>query len=542
MKLRTQIVALGLAGTLMAAMAGGIGLASAAWLGDALEGSLLASQALRASQEADMMHDAIRGDGQLALLGALQGNPAGIEAAGKGLKEHGKTFSRALDELQNLPQTPQSRAALAAVQPLVNSYMAAANRLHEATGKGQQPPQEVVQALQATFEELEGKMAALSDSIEQHGDELNRTAKTRIGKARLAISATLALCMAAMLGLSFWLAHRIRLPMAHAVGVADRLAQGDLTASIEPAGNEETAQLLRSLKRMQAGFAEIVREVKANADAVASASQQIARGNQDLSGRTGGQASALQETAATMEQLGTTVRHNAESASQANRLALDASSVAGKGGEVMKQVVHTMTGINESSRRIADIIGVIDGMAFQTNILALNAAVESARAGEQGRGFAVVASEVRSLAQRSAAAAREVKNLVSSSVVHVEQGSALVDQAGQTMQEIVGAIGRVTDIVAAISSASEQQSKGVSQVSQAVSNMDQATQTSSALIEQTAAAAESLDQQARQLVQAVAAFRLDQRPSATGWSVTAANAAAAAGQAGGQGIRAAVEP
>jgi methyl-accepting chemotaxis protein len=239
-----------------------------------------------------------------------------------------------------------------------------------------------------------------------------------------------------------------------------------------------------------------VTEVRLGSDSVATASQQIAQGNQDLSGRTEQQASALQQTSATMEQLGTTVRHNADSARQANQLALGASSVAERGGQMVGQVVQTMKGINDSSRRIADIIGVIDGIAFQTNILALNAAVEAARAGEQGRGFAVVASEVRSLAKRSADAAREIKTLISASVERVEHGSEQVDQAGKTMTEIVAAIARVTAIVAEISSASAEQSTGVGQVSEAVQQMDQATQQNAALVEESAAAAESLQQQA----------------------------------------------
>jgi methyl-accepting chemotaxis protein len=252
----------------------------------------------------------------------------------------------------------------------------------------------------------------------------------------------------------------------------------------------------------------IVSAVRGNSDGVATASAQIAQGNADLSQRTEQQASALQQTAATMDELGATVRNNADNAQQANQLAAGASSVAARGGEVVGQVVGTMRGINDSSKKIAEIIGVIDGIAFQTNILALNAAVEAARAGEQGRGFAVVAGEVRALAQRSAAAAREIKALITSSVEQVEHGSALVDQAGHTMEEIVGAIRRVSDIVAEISTASHEQSSGVGQVGQAVAQMDQSTQQNAALVEQSAAAAESLKQQAQELVDTVAVFKL----------------------------------
>jgi len=294
---------------------------------------------------------------------------------------------------------------------------------------------------------------------------------------------------------------------AAASDVAARVALGDLSVPV-PTRPGDTTSLMASMARMQASLIQVVTKVRANSVSVATASTQIAQGNQDLSGRTEEQASALEQTAATMEQLGTTVRHNADSAKQANQLAQGASAVAAKGGQVVGQVVTTMQGISDSSRKIGDIIGVIDGIAFQTNILALNAAVEAARAGEQGRGFAVVASEVRNLAQRSADAAKEIKTLIGHSVTQVEQGTVLVDQAGQTMGEIVGAIQRVSDIVAEISAASGEQSSGISQVGDAVSQMDQATQRNAALVEESAAAAESLKGQAQQLVQAVAVFKL----------------------------------
>jgi methyl-accepting chemotaxis protein-1 (serine sensor receptor) len=299
-------------------------------------------------------------------------------------------------------------------------------------------------------------------------------------------------------------------PIERAAEVARTVASGDLTHQFDAQGRDECAQLLAALKAMQESLLHVVGDVRANAESVASASAQIAQGNQDLSSRTEQQASSLQQTAATMEELGTTVRQNAHNAQQANQLAQGASAVAVKGGEVVGQVVETMKGISESSRRIAEIIGTIDGIAFQTNILALNAAVEAARAGEQGRGFAVVAGEVRTLAQRSAEAAREIKSLIGASVERVEQGTALVDQAGQTMDEVVASIKRVSDIVAEISAASAEQSSGVGQVGQAVGQMDQATQQNAALVEESAAAAESLKTQANALVRAVSVFKLAQ--------------------------------
>jgi methyl-accepting chemotaxis protein len=298
-------------------------------------------------------------------------------------------------------------------------------------------------------------------------------------------------------------------PILQAVQVAEAISEGTLCNDIQPRGRDESARLLQALAAMQARLAGIVGHVRQGSESVATASSEIAQGNSDLSARTEQQASALQETAASMEQLGSTIRHNAHSAEQASRLAASASAVAVQGGDVVGRVVQTMKGINDSSRRIGDIVGVIDGIAFQTNILALNAAVEAARAGEQGRGFAVVASEVRSLAQRCAQAAREIKGLIGTSVERVEQGSALVDRARSTMTEVVESIQRVAGLMGQISNASAEQSSGVAQVGQAVTQMDQATQQNAALVEQSAAAAESLRSQARQLVAAVAVFRLD---------------------------------
>ncbi len=292
-----------------------------------------------------------------------------------------------------------------------------------------------------------------------------------------------------------------------AAALAEAIAAGDLTRPVQVKQGDTTSMMAR-MAAMQRSLASVVGQVRQNSESVATASAQIAQGNHDLSGRTEQQASALQQTAATMEELGTTVRNNADSARQANQLARNASEVAGHGGDVVGQVVTTMRAINDSSRKIGDIIGTIDGIAFQTNILALNAAVEAARAGEQGRGFAVVAAEVRSLAQRSAEAAKEIKSLIGRSVEQVEQGTTLVDAAGRTMGEIVSSIQRVSDIVAEITSASVEQSSGVQQVGDAVSQMDQATQQNAALVEESAAAAESLKTQAQALVQAVSVFRL----------------------------------
>jgi len=302
-------------------------------------------------------------------------------------------------------------------------------------------------------------------------------------------------------------------PLERAIQVFERMASGDLATRMEgqtAAGRrDETARLMHAVSSMQTSLQQIIGQVRTGSDSIASATKQIAAGNADLSQRTEQQASSLEETASSMEELTSIVKQNADNARQASTLAVNASDIAVKGGEVVGRVVDTMAGINESSRKIADIIGVIEGIAFQTNILALNAAVEAARAGEQGRGFAVVAGEVRSLAQRSATAAKEIKELIGDSVGRVQNGTTLVAEAGTVIDEVVVAVRRVTDIMGEISAASEEQSSGIEQVNQAVTQMDQVTQQNAALVEQAAAAAESLEEQAEALRSAVSVFRVE---------------------------------
>ena len=354
------------------------------------------------------------------------------------------------------------------------------------------------------------ELGAYVKILEQGRDDAKAEALGRAGVAEGWGMAAMVLVALLSIGAVLALLRSITGPLEQAVQVADRIAEGDLTHDVRTDRHDEIGHLLQAVARMTVRLREVVGKVRVGSESVATASSEIAQGNQDLSARTENQASALQQTAASMETLNHTVQQNADNARQANQLAQSASRVAAEGGEVVAQVVTTMQGINQSARKIHDIIGVIDGIAFQTNILALNAAVEAARAGEQGRGFAVVAGEVRSLASRSAEAAREIKGLITDSVARADTGAGLVDQAGSKMQEIVTSIQRVTDIMAEISAASTEQSQGMLQVGQAVQSIDQVTQQNAALVEQMAAAAGSLRAQAQDLVQTVAVFRIDE--------------------------------
>ena len=359
----------------------------------------------------------------------------------------------------------------------------------------------------AYFKVLE-ELIELQSRLMDEASELSATVVSQTRMLLLALSFA-AIVISVVLGVLT--TRSITRPLNEAVAVARRVADGDLAGTIVVNSRDETGQLMQALKDMNASLAGVVGEVRQGTDTIATASSQIAAGNHDLSSRTEEQASALEETAASMEQLTSTVQQNADNARQANQLAVSASSVAVRGGAVVSQVVGTMGEINASSRKIVEIIGVIDSIAFQTNILALNAAVEAARAGEQGRGFAVVAAEVRSLAKRSAAAAKEIKTLIGNSVDRVQEGNRQVLEAGRTMDEIVDSVRRVTDIMGEIMAASHEQNSGINQINQAITQMDQVTQQNAALVEQAAAAAQSLQEQATSLVSLVSVFKLDGR-------------------------------
>jgi methyl-accepting chemotaxis protein len=416
-----------------------------------------------------------------------------------------------LDKLAALIKSEEGKIKLKAVQAARDVYRTSQQAFLELVDAGKK--QEAATFLltqvrkdQRNYFDTVRELIKLQDArVRDSGQRAEETYRSA-SRWLMGVAAT-ALALGA--AVAFWITRSITGPLRQAVDVARTVATGDLRTKIEVHATDETGQLLQALRDMNAALVNIVGEVRSGTETIASASQQIASGNADLSSRTEAQASSLEETASSMEELTATVKQNADNARQANQFAVSASEVAEKGGAVMAEVVDTMGAINESARKIVDIIAVIDGIAFQTNILALNAAVEAARAGEQGRGFAVVASEVRSLAQRSAAAAKEIKALIDNSVDKADAGSRLVDQAGTTMREVVDSIRRVTDIMGEISAASQEQTEGIGQVQLAVSQMDQATQQNAALVEEAAAASESLREQAAKLAQTVAVFKLD---------------------------------
>ena len=409
---------------------------------------------------------------------------------------------------------PAEEAAFAKVDAAWKADQAALDGLLKLLPQSEiQPDTPVLQYLRGNVVQpsiaLGGSMAELGKLLEDGARQVSDDNTALYERSRNITLLLIVMGVVVGVGLGLLISRSVTGPVHQAVESATRMSQGDMSVPMSAQGQDEVAQLLRALENMRGQFAQIVSRIRQGSDSVSTASSEIAEGNQDLSARTESQASALEETAASMEELSSIVRQNADNARQADQLAQSASSVAIQGGEVVSQVVDTMKGINDSSRKIADIISVIDGIAFQTNILALNAAVEAARAGEQGRGFAVVAGEVRNLAQRSAAAAKEIKDLITDSVGRVEQGSALVDKAGTTMQEVVGSIRRVTDIMGEISAASSEQSAGVGQIGEAVQQMDHATQQNAALVEEMSAAATSLRTQADDLVQTVAVFKVN---------------------------------
>jgi methyl-accepting chemotaxis protein len=409
--------------------------------------------------------------------------------------------------------TDEDRQLLEKLRTLEARYLPIANNIVvlATTQRNGDATKAITQECMPLLIQVSAHVEAFEKVLQAETDLKATTVQATAHNAKMTSVLISAISLLIGIALAWRLTRSITAPLNEAVAVAQRVASGDLTSTIVVTTRDETGQLMQALKDMNDSLVNIVGEVRHGTDTIATASAEIAAGNMDLSTRTEQQASSLEETASSMEELTSTVKQNADNARQANQLAVSASQVAIKGGEMVTQVVGTMEAINTSSRKIADIIGVIDGIAFQTNILALNAAVEAARAGEQGRGFAVVASEVRNLAQRSASAAREIKGLITDSVEKVDAGTKLVDQTGTTMRDIVDSVRRVTDVISEISAASQEQTSGIEQINMAITQMDEVTQQNAALVEQAAAASDAMREQANTLTQVISVFKIDVR-------------------------------
>ena len=442
------------------------------------------------------------------------GDVVGVDKYGQRLDEYVVELKKYEEQYVKLISTEAEKSYYADFQKLWAQYLIESKKIRDQARAGDKDG--ALATLRGTSSTLNAQILSVADQIVKvnvdGGLSSFQTSREIYNSSKIWIILQCVASVTIGLILALWIARVVSRPLQDAVRIAKTVASGDLRSEIRSHTKDETGQLLQALKEMNNSLLSVVREVRQGTDTIATASSEIANGNMELSSRTESQAGSLEETASSMEELTSTVKHNSDNARQANQLAQSATTVALRGGEVVSRVVDTMDSINASSKQIVDIISVIDGIAFQTNILALNAAVEAARAGEQGRGFAVVAAEVRNLAQRSSTAAKEIKLLIGNSVTQVAQGMQLVGEAGTTMNEVVSSVQRVNDVISEITSATSEQSAGIEQVNTAIIHIDQITQENAALVEEAAAAAASLQEQADNLSRVVSIFKLDHQP------------------------------
>jgi methyl-accepting chemotaxis protein len=510
-KLKTHLLAYGLIGAVLATAVGAIGLVGTQRQARALDEVLAATAAVHKSMDGDMMHDAIRADVLGAMLAQAQGDQARVEIARRDLTQHGERFKADFVILKQGQLAPAVREQFTLVEPLLAHYLTDAQTLVQAGGTDPAVTTAALASFMTSFETLEQQIQRLDVLIETHAVDTAVAASEAARQSRYWIGLTLLAVLVASALAAGVVARQLTRPLGAAVQVADRIAEGDLTHAVPRSDCHEINQLLLALDSMQAKLSHLTASVRQRAETVAAASTQVHSTSDMLIQNTQVHAATMGDSTEALQRISAEIQTNLSQTHEANQLAEGASQVAGRGGEVVGQVVETMRGINSTSRRIHDIIGVIDGIAFQTNILALNAAVEAARAGEQGRGFAVVASEVRSLAQRSANAAKEIKSLITASVEHVEHGTTLVDNAGATMQEIVTAIGQVRELMERLSRDSQAHAEGIDSVQRTVTRLDSATRENAGLVEESARSAASLHDEASELMAAVASFKLHVR-------------------------------
>jgi methyl-accepting chemotaxis protein len=518
--IKSQLVLLNAGATFCIAIVALIGYLAVTSLDNAMDDISGNGSAMKDQMSADQTHDALRADVIAALFAASQNDTAQRDEIKRDTAEHLGLFRKLMASMEKRTDNPDIRRAMDQVRPDVEAYLKGAEAQVALAFADVAAAQQAQPEFMKRFRTLEKSMGELSDLIEKQSDATREGGDAVVGQSKMRVLAVSLMAAILCAAASVILMRSITRPLDEAITFADLIAKGRLDSQLEVDDKDktETGRLKRALQAMRTSLHKIVGEVRGNTESMATASREIADGNLDLSRRTEMQASALEETASSMEQLTATVRQNADHARQANQTAITASEVAAKAGGVVAEVVDTMGTIDQASRKIAEITGVIEGIAFQTNILALNAAVEAARAGEQGRGFAVVASEVRNLAQRSNSAAKDIKQLISASVEQVGVGSRLVSEAGSTMQEVVASVNRMTDIMGEITAASREQEDGIAQVNKAVVEIDTTTQQNAALVEEAAAAASSLRSQADTLRSLVSAFQLqgDAQPQSRG--------------------------